>query len=288
MQSMAQDHYLLTQVKTATPQKLQLLLIDTALRSANRARQYWQQGRNDLAVRALLNAQEVVAQMLAAIDREAGGDLRSASRHSIRLFIAPWSRPVIATRRRVWPTPSASWKSSAKPGGRSATSSRYTRRTRTSATLREAARPASSPPKSESVLLPRIERPVLMFFLSSFLPMGGFCPNLLVLLILHPSSFLPTGGFARTCPKFGLHILHPSSLILPSDGWFCLNLLVLLILHPSSFIPPSDGWFLPELARNSVCSSFIAHPSFRWVVLPEPARKSVCTSFILHPSSDPG
>ena len=75
MQSMARDHYLLTQVKTATPQKLQLLLIDTALRSANRARQYWQQGRNDLAVRALLNAQEVVAQMLAAIDREAGGDL---------------------------------------------------------------------------------------------------------------------------------------------------------------------------------------------------------------------
>jgi flagellar protein FliS len=72
---MARDHYLASQVKTATPQKLQLLLIDSALRSANRARQYWQQGRDDLAVQSLLNAQDVVAQMLAAIDREAGGDL---------------------------------------------------------------------------------------------------------------------------------------------------------------------------------------------------------------------
>jgi len=75
MQSTAQDHYLATQVKTATPQKRQLLLIDSVLRSSNRARQYWQQGRNDLALQSLLNAQAVVADMLAVIDYEAGGDL---------------------------------------------------------------------------------------------------------------------------------------------------------------------------------------------------------------------
>jgi flagellar protein FliS len=75
MQSTAQDHYLFTEVKTATPQRLQLLLIEGALRLANRARQLWRQGRNDLAIGALITAQEIVSQILAVIDREAGGDL---------------------------------------------------------------------------------------------------------------------------------------------------------------------------------------------------------------------
>jgi flagellar biosynthetic protein FliS len=73
--STARDNYLATEVKTATPQRLQLLLIEAALRLANRARQYWQQGRDDLALGALVNAQAVVAHMLAVIDREAAGDL---------------------------------------------------------------------------------------------------------------------------------------------------------------------------------------------------------------------
>ena len=75
MQSMAQDSYLFTEVKTATPQKLQLLLIEAALRLANRSRQFWQEGRNDRALQALFDAQAVIAQMLGRIDREAGGDL---------------------------------------------------------------------------------------------------------------------------------------------------------------------------------------------------------------------
>jgi flagellar protein FliS len=76
MQSpMARDHYLVTEVKTATPQKLHLLLIDAALRSANRARQLWQQGRDDWAIRALVHAEEVVGQILADINHEVGGDL---------------------------------------------------------------------------------------------------------------------------------------------------------------------------------------------------------------------
>jgi flagellar secretion chaperone FliS len=75
MQSTARDHYLFTEVKTAAPQKLQLLLIEAALRLANRARQYWQQGRNDLAVGSLLHAQSMLSEMLASMDREAGGDL---------------------------------------------------------------------------------------------------------------------------------------------------------------------------------------------------------------------
>jgi flagellar protein FliS len=73
--SSARDHYFFTDVKTATPQRLQLLLIEGALRLANRAGQLWQQGRNDLALQSLLDAQAIVAQILAAIDHEAGGDV---------------------------------------------------------------------------------------------------------------------------------------------------------------------------------------------------------------------
>jgi flagellar secretion chaperone FliS len=77
MASLAQDSYLATGVKTATPQKLQWLLIEAALRSANRARDQWRQGRDDLAIGAIAHAQSVVGQMLATIDRNAGGELAS-------------------------------------------------------------------------------------------------------------------------------------------------------------------------------------------------------------------
>ena len=69
------DNYRDTDVKTATPQKLQLMLIDAALRSANRARQHWHQGQDDLAVEAIVHAEAVVGEMLAAIDPETSGEL---------------------------------------------------------------------------------------------------------------------------------------------------------------------------------------------------------------------
>ena len=70
-----QDSYLSTEVKTAAPQKLQLMLVETALRLANRARQFWQEGRNERALQAIIEAQAVMVHMLGVIDREAGGDL---------------------------------------------------------------------------------------------------------------------------------------------------------------------------------------------------------------------
>ncbi len=75
MNRAARDAYLVTEVKTAAPQKLQWLLIEAALRSAKRGRDFWQQGRDDLAIEALAHAQSVLGQMLAAIDRDAGGEL---------------------------------------------------------------------------------------------------------------------------------------------------------------------------------------------------------------------
>jgi flagellar protein FliS len=75
MQSMAQDNYLATNVQTATPQKLKLLLLDAALRMANRTRQYWQEGRFERAIESLDRAQSIVAEMRAGIKYEAAGEL---------------------------------------------------------------------------------------------------------------------------------------------------------------------------------------------------------------------
>ena len=76
MQStMAQDRYLLTEVNTAAPQKLQLMLIEAALRLANRGRQYWREGRDDRAIEAIDCARSILAEMRAAIKYEAAGEL---------------------------------------------------------------------------------------------------------------------------------------------------------------------------------------------------------------------
>jgi flagellar secretion chaperone FliS len=73
--STAWENYLSTDVNTAAPQKLQLLLIEAALRLANRAGQFWKQGRGDAAIGALIQAQSIVAEILGSMDREVGGDL---------------------------------------------------------------------------------------------------------------------------------------------------------------------------------------------------------------------
>ena len=60
--------YLFTEVMTATPQKLQLMLIEAALRSAGQARQHWADAREEAACQALIRSQNILAEMLAALD----------------------------------------------------------------------------------------------------------------------------------------------------------------------------------------------------------------------------
>jgi flagellar protein FliS len=73
------DQYLVTQVQTATAERRQLLLIEAALRLANRARHYRQEGRHEQALRAVQEAQEIIAHMLGVIDHNAGDAARSTS-----------------------------------------------------------------------------------------------------------------------------------------------------------------------------------------------------------------
>ena len=75
MESSARDNYLSTEVLTATPQKLRLLLIEAAIRFAERGRQQWAAGANEEANHSLIRAQEIVSELLAGINYEAGSDL---------------------------------------------------------------------------------------------------------------------------------------------------------------------------------------------------------------------
>lgn len=69
------DDYLASEVLDASPAKLQLLLVEGAMRSAEKARAHWQAGENDLACQSLIRAQEIVTQMTAGLDRDAAPDI---------------------------------------------------------------------------------------------------------------------------------------------------------------------------------------------------------------------
>jgi flagellar protein FliS len=75
MHSSAREGYLATDVMTATPQKLQLMLIEAAIRSARRGGENWRAGDDARASEALTHALEVVGEMLASLNREAATDL---------------------------------------------------------------------------------------------------------------------------------------------------------------------------------------------------------------------
>ncbi len=58
MQTHARDAYLQTEVMTATPQKLQLMLIDAAIRFSRQALVHWQNDQHEEAGEAIIRAQE--------------------------------------------------------------------------------------------------------------------------------------------------------------------------------------------------------------------------------------
>ena len=68
----AQQNYQATEVRTAPPQKLQLMLIECALLMANRAKQAWSEGCNDVALKSLMRAQKILAEMMSTVDLDAG------------------------------------------------------------------------------------------------------------------------------------------------------------------------------------------------------------------------
>lgn len=75
MNNAARQHYLETQVLTATPQKLQLMLIEAAIREVQRAGQHWQHRENEQAHEASIRAQRIVTALISGLNREEMPDL---------------------------------------------------------------------------------------------------------------------------------------------------------------------------------------------------------------------
>jgi len=68
MQSSVRDNYLATEAMTAAPQKLQLMLIDGAIRFIQTARQHRQAGRDEQAGEAIVRCQEIVTELICGLN----------------------------------------------------------------------------------------------------------------------------------------------------------------------------------------------------------------------------
>ncbi|MGW8257085.1 MAG: flagellar export chaperone FliS [Thermoguttaceae bacterium] len=69
------ESYLVTEVMTAAPQKLQLMLIDAAIRAAQQARRHWLANDDQQAAQCLTRAQQIVGEILASLNYEIKSDL---------------------------------------------------------------------------------------------------------------------------------------------------------------------------------------------------------------------
>src|SRR5262245_21839879 len=67
MDRSAPDSYLETQITTATPQRLRLMLIEGALRQARFAGEAWREQRAEDALEALIRCRDIVAELLSGI-----------------------------------------------------------------------------------------------------------------------------------------------------------------------------------------------------------------------------
>jgi len=62
------ESYLVNQVLSATPEKLQLILVEAAISAAERAKSYWQAKEDEKACESLVRAQEIVGELLAGLN----------------------------------------------------------------------------------------------------------------------------------------------------------------------------------------------------------------------------
>ena len=86
MYKKARDNYLQGEVFTATPQKLQLLLIEAAMKNIHRTKQAWLDRRFDDGFESLTRAQDIVAEILCSLDVEGNPEI-AKKLASIYIFI---------------------------------------------------------------------------------------------------------------------------------------------------------------------------------------------------------
>ena len=86
MPSPARQNYLTTEVLTAPPQKLHLMLIEAVIRCVERARQHWRAGQSEQGGEAITRAENVLGEMMAGLNRDVDNDLVGKTA-SVYLFI---------------------------------------------------------------------------------------------------------------------------------------------------------------------------------------------------------
>ena len=75
MPSSVRDSYLETEVMTATPQKLQYMLLDAAILAIQKTKHLWAANRDEEACETLIRAQQIVSELLCGLNREIDSDL---------------------------------------------------------------------------------------------------------------------------------------------------------------------------------------------------------------------
>ncbi len=70
MSDKVSESYLVNEVLTATPEKLQLILVEAAIRAAERAKHYWQTDEDEKACESLVRAQDITGELLAGLNHE--------------------------------------------------------------------------------------------------------------------------------------------------------------------------------------------------------------------------
>src|SRR5262245_58972153 len=72
MDAIAREQYLTTEVLTAPPQKLQLLLIEGAIRFSQQTRDFWREKRDEDACESLIRCRRIVTEILGSVKPDAG------------------------------------------------------------------------------------------------------------------------------------------------------------------------------------------------------------------------
>jgi flagellar protein FliS len=75
MTSSVRDSYLETEVMTATPQKLQYMLLDAAILAIQKTKRLWAANRDEEAAETLIRAQRIMTELLCGLNREIDADL---------------------------------------------------------------------------------------------------------------------------------------------------------------------------------------------------------------------
>lgn len=71
----ARQNYLQAEVHTATPQKLQLMLVEAAIKNIHRTKLAWNEEKYDVGLDALGRAQDIVAEILGSLDMDGNPEI---------------------------------------------------------------------------------------------------------------------------------------------------------------------------------------------------------------------